>query len=316
MGKADVSSKRAITMYAQAWLEWALQEQGVRVMGEVSGEFQFVERRSDSLLQARGPSGPFLALTEFQLRYDPEIPQRLAAYAALARQKYKQDVFVTVVYLLPPPANVTPARVLHRELMGQTTHQDFQVIALWELEAGQMLTLDNPALLPFVPLMQGGATQETVVACAERLRREPDGLELETILSVFASYVLDAAFIKQLLRWNMTIITESPLIQELLKENLRKGKQKWLKQGLLQGRQEGEQEGRQQGERNATLKNLRQILTIRFDAPPPDFEQRLQPLDLPALGRLITASLTLSSLAEFEQCVANELEERAATFSH
>jgi predicted transposase/invertase (TIGR01784 family) len=92
--------------------------------------------------------------------------------------------------------------------------------------------------------------------------------------------------------------------------------QQWIQEGLLQGLLQGQQQGLQQGERNATLKNLRQILTIRFDAPPPDFEQRLQPFDLPALERLITASLTLSSLAEFEQCVANELEERAATFSH
>jgi flagellar biosynthesis/type III secretory pathway protein FliH len=93
-----------------------------------------------------------------------------------------------------------------------------------------------------------------------------------------------------------------------LKEGLEKGWQQGEQLGLTKGRQEGEQlgltKGRQEGEHRAKLKALRQILTIRFDAPPPDFERRLDPLDLPALEQLITASLTLSTLAEFEQVVA------------
>jgi hypothetical protein len=56
-----------------------------------------------------------------------------------------------------------------------------------------------------------------------------------------------------------------------------------------------------------TLKALRQILTIRFEAPPPDFERRLEPLGLPALEHLITAALTLPTWAEFEQKVAEEV---------
>jgi predicted transposase/invertase (TIGR01784 family) len=75
--------------------------------------------------------------------------------------------------------------------------------------------------------------------------------------------------------------------------------EKWVEQGLQRGRQEGRQE---------TLKALRQILTIRFDAPPPEFERRLEPLELPVLGQLITAGLTLPTLAEFEQAMAGALE--------
>jgi predicted transposase YdaD len=78
--------------------------------------------------------------------------------------------------------------------------------------------------------------------------------------------------------------------------------EKWVEQGRLEGRLEGLQQGRQ-----TTLKALRQILTIRFGTPPPEFEHHLEPLDLPALERLITASLTLPTLVEFEQTVADEL---------
>jgi hypothetical protein len=46
------------------------------------------------------------------------MPRRLATYAALARQKYNQDIYVTVVYFMPPPANVTIDKSYHREFMG------------------------------------------------------------------------------------------------------------------------------------------------------------------------------------------------------
>jgi predicted transposase YdaD len=305
MGKADLSSKRTITMYTQAWLEWILQEEEVTVEGEVSGELQFITRHTDSLLRVQGVDGPFWALTELQLHHNPKMPRRLAAYAALAREKYELDVFVTVVYLLPPPTGVTPATVFQREFRGQVAHQDYTVISAWELEAAEALALDNPALLPFVPLMRGGATKEAVVACAERIRREPEALELETILAAFASYVLDISLIKQLLRWEMTIFKESPIIQELLTQEHQLGFQEGRMDGWQQGEQTGLMKGLQQGEqtglKKATLKDLRQILTIRFEPPPPDLERRLEPLDLPALQQLITAALTLNTWLEFEQ---------------
>ncbi len=91
----------------------------------------------------------------------------MTAYAALARRKYKQDVYVTVVYFMPPPKDKDIVEVYHREFMGQQAHQDFQVIKLWELKADQVIAFDNPVLLPFVPLMDGGNTEAMVRKCAE-----------------------------------------------------------------------------------------------------------------------------------------------------
>ncbi len=112
---------------------------------------------------------------------------------------------MTVVYFMPPPKDKDIVEVYHREFMGQQAHQDFQVIKLWQLEAEQVLAFDNPALLPFVPLMHGGNTETIVRKCAERIRQEAQATELEAILAVFAGYVLDVELIKQTLRWEAAI---------------------------------------------------------------------------------------------------------------
>jgi predicted transposase YdaD len=92
-GRVDISAKRTIDRTAEAWVRWILADQGVVVEASLSTEFEFVARLSDSLLQAHGQVGRFLALTEIQMRHDPEMPRRMRAYAALAEEKYGQPVY-------------------------------------------------------------------------------------------------------------------------------------------------------------------------------------------------------------------------------
>ncbi len=297
MAKADLSSKQTISIYGQAWAEWVLRQAQIEVEAELSGEFQFIARVTDSLLQVNSSQvGRFLALTELQFRYDAQMPDRIAAYATLARRKYRQEVYVTVVYFMPPSKDKEIAEVYHRDFMGQQAHQDFQVIKLWELEADQVMAFDNPALLPFVPLMHGGNTESMVRKCAERIRQEPEALELETALSVFASYVLDKELIKQILRWEMGIIQESPIIKELI-EKIR-------------------EEGLEEGERKATLKALHQTLTIRFDVTLEEFNKQVESLDLKTLEQLNKVALSAQTLAEFKNTLAKIDSKADTTLPH
>jgi predicted transposase YdaD len=244
-------------------------------------------------------------LTELQLLYDEDMPDRLAAYATLARRKYKQAVYVTVVYFMPPPAGKTIVEAYHHQFMGQQAHQDFQVIKLWELEAEGILAFDNPVLLPFVPLMRGGNTEQMVRKCANRIRQEPKAAELEAILALFAGYVLDAETIKQILRWEMQVVQDSPIIQEL--------RQEWLEQGREQGIEEGREQGREEGERKAALKALRQTLTIRFDIALGEFDERFESLGLKWLEQLNEVALTVQTLAEFKDALADMLSKLETT---
>lgn len=315
-----MGGKQTITMYNRAWAEWLLQAQQVEVEAELSGEFQFIARATDSLLQVKGQTGHFLVLSELQFRYDQQMPNRLSIYAGLARQKYSLDVFVTVVYLLPPAAGTVIVDAFHREFMGQVAHQDFRVIALWELEAEQVLAFNNPVLLPFVPLMRGGNTEQVVRRCVERIRQEPEALELETILAVFAGYVLDTKLIKQILRWEMEIVNESPIIQELLTQRWQSGFAEGLEEGLEKGREEGlekglekgREEGREEGEREAMVKALHQTLTIRFGIALGEFDEQIKLLNLKSLEQLNRVALIAQTPVEFEKALAEMLANNSA----
>jgi predicted transposase/invertase (TIGR01784 family) len=72
-----------------------------------------------------------------------------------------------------------------------------------------------------------------------------------------------------------------------------------LQQGWEQDHAAGRQEGEQHGERKATIRTIRQILTIRFGPPPPDLERHLEPHDLPALQQLAETTLTAPALSEW-----------------
>ncbi len=293
--KADTSGKRTIHLYAQAWAELVSKRAQLEIEAELSGEFQIITRATDVLLRVRDSNGhQFLVLIELQLRYDANMPRRLVAYAALAREKYKLEVYVAVIYLLEPPPQSVLAQQFHSEFMGQTAHQDFDVIRIWDLAAADVLAVGNPALLPFVPLMRGGATIETLQACVERIRQEPEVEELEVLLAAFASFVLDTETVKQILRWNMKIIHESPLYKELFKD---------YEQGLADGLTRGREEGREEG-RDAVLFTLRHFVAYRFHVALDHFDAQFQKLDLEAIKQLTKITLDVATLAEFEAALA------------
>lgn len=113
--------------------------------------------------------------------------------------------------------------------MGQTAHQDFALFRIWDFAATDALALNNPARLPFVPLMCGGGNVTMLQNCVAHIRQEAAAEELEMLLAAFASFVMDVATIRQLLRWDMKILRESPFYQELFRD---------YEQGRSDGREE------------------------------------------------------------------------------
>ncbi len=224
MPKADVAGKRLLGGRPELWVRWILDDPEVVVEEELSTEFGFVARLSDIVLKVRGREGPFLLLTEIQLRVDPSMPVRMRAYAALAEEKYRFPVYPVVFYLLPPGGDVALPESYHSEFRGITAHQDFRVIRVWQLDAKEVLERGITALIPLVPLMQG-ADEKLIRRGLELLRREKASEELEAVLALFASFVLDTETVRKLVRWDMAVLRESPWYREIVLEGSTRARQ-------------------------------------------------------------------------------------------
>ena len=286
MGRFDTGGKHTIHLYARAWAEWIVDRQQLAVTAELSGEFQFITRATDVLLRVKSEQeGEFLSLTDLQLNYDANMARRLAAYAALAREKYRLEVHVAVVYLRPPPKGTILVEAFHSKFMGQTAHQDFQVVRLWELDAEAALALGNPALIPFIPLMYGGNTEQMLRRCIAKVHEEPNAQELEMALAMFASIVMKEGLVKQIVGWSMNILKESPLYQEL----------------TALAREEAYEEGREEGREEGGLAVLCSFIKFRYNIPEDYFDDRLQNLDLAKIKQLTDLVAQTATLTEFEE---------------
>ncbi len=66
------------------------------------------------------------------------------------------------------------------------------------------------SLLPFVPILQGGGDPQRVRQALRKLREDETLQDLEPLLSFFASFVLELPVVRDIMRWDMTVIRESP----------------------------------------------------------------------------------------------------------
>lgn len=296
MGQADVSSKRILAGDPTLWIRWLLQDPTADVKAHLSGEFQFIQRYSDEIFQVQGQMGHFILAVEVQLHTDKRMPRRMRAYAALAEEKYELPVYPVVFYLLPPRTGVVPPDAYHSQFMGLTAHQDFHVVPVWKLNAQQVLEEGIVAFVPFIPLMQQGDAN-AILESVKLLRERGIEQEAETVLALFASFVMKPEQIKKLMRWNMAILRESPWYNQILQEGLEQGVQQGLEQGVQQGLEQGKLEGRRQ--------DILYLLRARFNPPEPRvlaISKRLNALtDMDRLRNLLVEAAQAPSLEAFEK---------------
>jgi predicted transposase YdaD len=132
--------------------------------------------------------------------------------------------------------------------------------------------------LPFVPILKDGGNEQTVRRALIKLQKNEQLVELESLLGFFASFVLDTELVQQIMRWDMTVLRESPWHQEIRQEV----------------RQEDEQRGRTEEGRSLVLRQL----TRKFGLIPSDIEAQVQALALPQLESLGEALLDFAQLGD------------------
>ncbi len=291
--RADIGSKRLISLAPEGWARWVTGRTDIVVHDLLSAEFQVVRRESDVLLRVYAPEeGDFLVLSELQIRYTEKMPRRMRAYAALAEEKYDRPVYPVLVNILPPRGGVQIADRYEGEFMGLRARQDYRVINLWEEEADQAFEEPLRALLPFVPVLKGGGEEKVVREALRQLRADESLREMEPLLAFFASFVLESRLVREIMRWDMAVLRESPWYNEILEEGLREGMEKGLEEGLEQGLREGAE------------RQLLRVLNHRFGSVPPDVEAALHSCDVEQLEALLDEALVSDSLESFRRHLA------------
>jgi predicted transposase YdaD len=257
------------------------------VAGEIlNSEFQWISRESDVLIRAESKEyGEFMVLNELQLRYKSELPRRMRAYAGLAEEKYKLPTYPVLINILKTGDAEIPTR-FESNLAGLEVRQDYRVINLWEVDVKIALEQPLPSLLPFVPILKGGE-DESIIREALRLLQADEQLnQLETVLAFFATFVLDSSLVQEIMRWDMTVLRESPWYQEIL--------------------QQGEQQGEQKGEKKDRLSSIELCLEVKFGNEGLKFMPKISEIsDLETLKTIQRSILTVESLEELKHILQN-----------
>ncbi len=232
---ADVSTKRLISLAPDNWVKWVTQIPDI-VAGEIlNSEFQWISRESDVLIRVESPQhGKFLVLNELQLRYKPEMPRRMRAYAALAEEKYNLPTYPVLINILKASDAEIPTSY-ELNIAGLRAIQDYRVINLWEVDVNIAFAQPLPSLLPFVPILKGGDNESTIRDALRILRADEQLNQLETVLGFFATFVLDSAIVQQILRWDMALLEQSPWYQEIFSKGEELGELRGRKEELYSG---------------------------------------------------------------------------------
>ncbi|WP_219995556.1 DUF4351 domain-containing protein [Cylindrospermopsis raciborskii] len=212
----------------------------------------------------------------------------MRAYAALVEEKYGLLVYPVVVNILQPGPTEIIRNRYESEIMGCRAYQDYRVINLWEIEAETVFEQNLSSLLPFVPILKGGNSEVNLRQALLNLRKNQVLGDLEPLLSFFASFVFDIPLVQQMMRWDMTVLRESPWYNEILKEGLQKG--------LQEGELRGEQRGRQEGQRKIILL----LLNHKFDGIESPVVERINRLSLEQLEAMGESLLDFKQISDLE----------------
>ncbi|AFY41230.1 hypothetical protein [Nostoc sp. PCC 7107] len=284
--RADVSTKKLISLAPDNWVRWVTQIPDV-VAGEIlSSEFQWISRESDVLVRATSSDyGEFLVLNELQLRYQPQMPRRMRAYSALAEEKYNLPTYPVLINILKTTNEPIPTK-FESQIAGLRALQDYRVINLWEVDVNIVLKQPLPSLLPFVPILKGGENESIIREALQILRADEQLNQLETVLAFFATFVLESALVQEIMRWDMAVLRESPWYQEILRE----------------GEARGEARGEERGRREELFAGIELALEIKFGNAGLELMPNISQIsDLQQLKAIQQAIKTVNTVEELQQ---------------
>jgi len=106
--------------------------------------------------------------------------------------------------------------------------------------------------------------------------------QLETVLAFFATFVLDSALVQEIMRWDMSVLLESPWYQQIL------------------------QEGEIRGQRRERLSSIESYLKVKFGNEGLKFMPKISEIsDFEQLGKIYLSIIAVESLEELRLVMEN-----------
>jgi predicted transposase YdaD len=158
----------------------------------------------------------------------------MRAYAALAEEKYQLPTYPVLINILQVSDQEIPTRY-ESSFAGLEARQDYRVINLWEVDVEIAFQQPLSPLLPFVPILKGGAEETTIKRALRILRTDENLSELESLMAFLASFVLESRVVQQIMRWDMAVLEQSPWYQQILQEGERRGEIRGERRGEIRG---------------------------------------------------------------------------------
>ena len=126
----------------------------------------------DQPYRVTSPRGDRVVHVEAWTRWEQGIPKRMVEYGPLHWLKYRLPVDSYAILLTKKGLPRRPPRIGVVTAGGTRMETRFQIIRVWQISAQETLNSGRQALLPFVPLMDGG--RDELTASADALRSVPD----------------------------------------------------------------------------------------------------------------------------------------------
>jgi predicted transposase YdaD len=182
----DDSLRKLVRANPQAFVTWILGD--AQFLAELPQKLKTWNLEVDALLRASVKSQQMLLHIEFQTYNDLEMAERLLRYNVLARSEYKLPVVSCVIYLLKDGKVPSSQLIWDSPLGRDVIHFFFESIELGELAPDDLLAMEQPGLLPLLPLTEGGASKEVTEQMFARLQAS-EQTDLLAIGSTLASLV-------------------------------------------------------------------------------------------------------------------------------
>ena len=273
------------------------------------------DRTCDTVAHLRDPSQggvPWAVPVEFQTDPDPRMFGRGMVYLGHLWEDYRPaelrgdrfEVGLMVVNLrgrgrcsrrmrLSETKLLTALGVVERNLSGLSAAK-----MLRRIESGSR----PAALLPWIPLFQGGNEAGIIAAWVELARRQTDA-DVVRVLPL-TPYFAEAAGCVEAWREAMKgwDVIKSQVWEEWQALALQEGFNRGVKEGVKEGKKEGIKEGIKEGQHEGKVDALLRILRRMGAGVPSDLEQAIRSVaDLDRLDAAIDAAVSVASLEDFRR---------------